>query len=293
LIRLNIGQTIRKSMEKNIIAVLSGKGGTGKTMVSVNLACILPGAAYSDCDVEEPNGHLFFKPTQLSEKNVDILIPKIDREKCTGCTKCVDFCKFNALAYVGKVLVFEEICHYCGGCTIVCPEKAITETNYNIGKIVQGFFERTKVISGFLNVGAISGVPIIKEIHKQIKEERNTVIVDCPPGSSCAVMESIQASDYCILVSEPTIFGAHNLDMVYRLVKLLNKKCGVILNKCDGNYNPSEDYCLENDINIIARIPYDSELSDINGNGKIAVKESDLYRGVFQDIIKEIEKVLS
>ncbi|MDD4120651.1 MAG: ATP-binding protein [Clostridia bacterium] len=281
----------KKKENKTIIAVLSGKGGTGKTLVSVNLACVIPGAVYADCDVEEPNGHLFFKPINLKTKEIGILIPSINEEKCTGCTKCVEFCKFNALAYVGRVMVFEEICHYCGGCTIVCPEKAITEVNLNIGKVVIGDSEGTRIISGFLNVGSVSGVPIIKDIQKQIKEEEHTVIVDCPPGSACAVMESVQSSDYCILVAEPTIFGSHNLDMVYKLVTLFKKPCGVILNKCDGNENPSKEYCIRNNIEIIAEIPYDSELSDINGNGEIAARVSQKYKDIFMNIAEKIPKV--
>lgn len=276
-------------MAEKVIAVLSGKGGTGKTLLSVNLACLIKDSSYVDCDVEEPNGHLFLKPTEITKKDVGIFIPSVDFAKCNGCMKCVEFCRFNALAYVGKIMIFKDICHFCGGCTLVCPEKAIKEVNRNIGKIERGKSEDVTVLTGFLNVGRVSGVPIIEEMQREIENLSGVVFVDCPPGSACAVMEAVQASDYCILVAEPTTFGAHNLDMVYRLVTLFNKPCGVVLNKCDDNENPSKEYCIQNKIEILSSIPYDKELSLINGNGDILVRVSDKYRKLFQNILDKVK----
>jgi MinD superfamily P-loop ATPase len=278
------------TVTNKIIAILSGKGGTGKTLVSVNLACSEANSTYVDCDVEEPNGHLFLKPIDLESRKVGILIPAIDNDRCNGCKKCVDFCRFNALAYTNKVLVFEDVCHYCGGCSLVCPEKAITEVNKNIGYIQIGKSLDVTVISGFLNVGGITGVPIIKKMEENYINRDGMIFIDCPPGSSCAVMESINKSDYCILVAEPTIFGSHNLDMVYKLIKLFNKPCGVVLNKSNNDVNPSLEYCKNNNIPIIASIPDDNELGKINSSGDIIVRISKKYKKMFSNILKIVKE---
>ena len=175
------------------IAVLSGKGGTGKTLVSVNLAYTAKKALYLDCDVEEPNGHLFFKPDNLTKEDVSVKIPYVNDYLCNGCRKCVDFCKFNALAYINnKVKAFSEVCHSCGGCMEICPESAISEINKSIGKIEKGNLEDVTVVSGILNTGEASGVPIIKAMIDDENINEQVTIVDCPPGSACIVMESIK-----------------------------------------------------------------------------------------------------
>lgn len=154
------------------IAVLSGKGGTGKTLVSVNLAAATKISTYIDCDVEEPNGHLFFKPKDVEEEEISVKIPKVDNELCNGCRKCVDFCKFNALAYIkDKLIVFEEVCHSCGGCIMLCPEKALTERKKVIGKIQKGISNQVTVYTGILNTGEASGIPIIKKLLAENKSE--------------------------------------------------------------------------------------------------------------------------
>jgi MinD superfamily P-loop ATPase len=276
------------------IAVLSGKGGTGKTLVSVNLAAVAGKAEYIDCDVEEPNGYLFFKPVDVCEEEVTVKIPVVDNEICSGCRKCVDFCKFNALAYIkDKLIVFDEVCHSCGGCMLLCPEKAIKEKDKHIGKIQRGMSERVSVHTGILNIGEASGVPIIKKLLQDNEaEQEKMTFIDCPPGSACIVMESIKDADYCILVSEPTIFGAHNLQMVYELVKLFGKPFGVVLNKCLENENPTEKFCSEKSIRILGRIPFDTRLGELNSNAQIAVREDKKYKGLFaallQKVIKEV-----
>ena len=215
------------------IAVLSGKGGTGKTLVSVNLAAAAKASTYIDCDVEEPNGHLFFKPEGVEEEEISVKIPKVDNELCNGCRKCVDFCSFNALAYIkNKLIVFDDVCHSCGGCILVCPERALTEKAKVIGKVQKGVSGEVAVWTGILNTGEATGIPIIKKLLEENSEVNKQTFIDCPPGSACIVMESIKDADYCILVAEPTLFGVHNLNMVYELVKLFNKPFGVLLNKC-------------------------------------------------------------
>jgi len=273
------------------IAVLSGKGGTGKTFVSVNLASVLDHSLYIDCDVEEPNGHLFFKPENINIDNVFVKIPKIDFEKCTGCRKCVDFCKFNALAYINdRVKVFDAICHSCGGCSLVCPANAIYEEDKMIGVIESGFSEKVSVITGRLNTGEETGVPIIKALFKMEKDQEENTIIDCPPGSSCMVMESIKDADYCLLVAEPTIFGRHNLSMVHELVELFNKPFGCVLNKCIESNNPSEAYCFEHDIPIVARIPFDKKMGLMNSNGMIVTREDTDYFDLFKKLLNQIEE---
>ncbi len=274
------------------IAVLSGKGGTGKTLVSVNLAAAAKTSTYIDCDVEEPNGHLFFKPKDIIEEEISVNIPKVDGNLCSGCRRCVEFCKFNALAYIkDKLIVFEDICHFCGGCILLCPEKALTEKEKVVGRVQKGTSEQVTVYTGILNPGEPSGIPIIKKLLDENEHERDkTVFIDCPPGSACIVMESIKDADYCILVAEPTLFGVHNLNMVYELVKLFNKPFGVVLNKCLDGENPSEKFCLEKNIQILSRIPFDNELGTLNSNAEIAVRKSKRYRMIFYFLLEAVKK---
>lgn len=271
------------------IAVLSGKGGMGKTLVSVNLAATAGQSVYIDCDVEEPDGHLFFKPEQVNEKNVTVPLPFINSSLCTGCRKCVEFCKFNALAFVNnRVTVFEEICHSCGGCVLLCPQKAVSEREKTIGIIRQGSSGNVTVIGGTLNTGEASGVPVIKELLKAPQAESSLTVIDCPPGSACIVMESIKGADYCILVAEPTVFGVHNLNMVYELVRLFGKSYGVILNKCLREENPAENFCIEKGIPILGRIPFDTELGAINSVAEIAVRAKSKYHALFTSLLKKM-----
>ncbi|MBV4441605.1 ATP-binding protein [Clostridium tyrobutyricum] len=274
------------------IAVLSGKGGTGKTLVSVNLTAISKSSTYIDCDVEEPNGHLFFKPEGVQEKEISVKIPKVNNELCNGCRKCVDFCKFNALAYIkNKLIVFDEVCHSCGGCILACPEKALTEKEKVIGKVQKGTSDQVVIYTGILNTGEASGIPIIKKLlaEKNLQANKQTFI-DCPPGSACIVMESIKDADYCILVAEPTLFGVHNLNMVYELVKLFNKPFGVVLNKYLEEENPAEKFCLEKNIKILGRIPFDTNLGTLNSNAEIAVSKNDKYWEMFSSLLNTVTK---
>ena len=285
------------------IAVLSGKGGTGKTLLSVNMAATSKSAIYIDCDVEEPNGYLFFKPEEIVEENVAVKIPEVDKELCSGCRKCVDFCKFNALAFIKKApIVFGDICHSCGGCSLLCPENAITEKDKVIGKIEKGKSQGMDVYTGILNTGEVSGVPIIEklleenrksssngEVSNNIEGNEKLSIIDCPPGSACIVMESIKDADFCVLVAEPTAFGAHNLEMVYELVSLFGKSFGVVLNKCLDGENPSEEFCKEKGIKILGRVPFEKELGGLNSNAKIAARESERYNKLFKNILETVK----
>ena len=273
------------------IAVLSGKGGTGKTLVSVNLAAAAEKSLYIDCDVEEPNGHLFFKPTIIATERISVQIPVVDQTLCNGCRQCVDFCKFNALAYInGKWVIFEEVCHSCGGCVLFCPEKALTERAKSIGEVQYGVSENVSVVTGILNTGEASGIPIIKKLLESSHGENGITFIDCPPGSACIVMESIKDADYCILVAEPTLFGVHNLNMVYELVKLFNKPHGVVLNKCLEGENPAERFCNEKNIKILGKIPFNTKIGTLNSNAKILVRENQMYRDEFSVLLNIVTK---
>lgn len=269
------------------IAVLSGKGGAGKTLVSVNLAAAANKSVYIDCDVEEPNGHLFFKPESVKSSNVYVKLPEVNEKRCNGCRICVDFCKYNALAYTqNRLMIFDEVCHHCGGCILFCPEKALKEGCKIVGEVQEGQSENVRVITGVMDIGVASGIPIIKELSKAGKETNGPTFIDCPPGSSCIVMESIKDVDYCIMVAEPTLFGVHNLRMVYELVKLFEKPYGVILNKCQEGDNPAEKFCIEKGINILGRIPFDGELGTMNSKALISARESAKYRDLFTSLLQ-------
>lgn len=269
------------------IAVLSGKGGTGKTLLSVSLAAVAGKSTYIDCDVEEPNGHLFFKPVDIESEKIAIRIPAVDQQLCNGCRVCTDFCKFNALAYIrDELLIFEEVCHSCGGCVLLCPLHALFERDKIIGEIRRGVSGDVKVISGILNIGEASGIPVVKKLLHDIPE--GITFIDCPPGSACIVMESIKDADYCIFVAAPTLFGVHNLNMVYELVKIFGKPHGVVLNKCLPGGNPAEEYCREKGIKVLGKIPFDQDLGIMNSNALIAAREDEGWREIFKTLLQNV-----
>lgn len=277
-------------MSDRTIAVLSGKGGTGKTFISVNLACAAAPATYIDCDAEEPNGHLFFQPAIKTQEAVNVPVPRVDPAKCIKCRQCVDFCAYHALAWTGReLLVFDEMCHGCGGCVMLCPAQALRETERAIGRVQTGEAQGVQVLSGFLNPGEATGVPVIKQLLNT-GHPGGRVIIDCPPGSSCMVSESIQDADYCVLVAEPTRFGAHNLAMVHELARLYNKPCGVVLNKALPGDDPSRQYCQAHGLPILAEIAFEVQLGKLTSNGMIAVKEDPRYRALFERLLERIDQ---
>lgn len=271
------------------VAVLSGKGGTGKTFASVNLAVASGNAVYIDCDVEEPNGFLFLKPRIEETESVEVAVPEIDADLCDGCRDCVRFCRFNALAFLkGKPRVFPELCHSCGGCSLFCHTRAIRETRRGIGVIERGTSGEISVLSGTLNSGEATGVPIIRQLIREIPSGR-TAVIDCPPGSSCTVMESIRDADFCLLVAEPTLFGLENLKLAARLVREFQKPCGILVNKDASSSEWIGRFAEENRIPILMRIPYDGELARSTARGELAV-ESETYAAVFRDLMKKIRE---
>lgn len=276
-------------LDSLVIAVLSGKGGTGKTLVSVNLAAVADRATYIDCDVEEPNGNLFLKPTIFSEDTITIGKPEVDDDLCDGCKICSDACAYKALAVVDKkLLIFEEICHSCGLCYHLCPQGALTEEQKPIGTITRGRHDDLLVLSGELKIGEPSGVPLIKELLSDIR--RGVTIIDSPPGSGCLVHETVQKADFCLLVAEPTRFGAQNLEMVHQLVTLLGKPSAVLLNKSGEGPDPSADYARAHNLPIISELPWDDELARLGSEAEIAAEVSERYRQYFTALLQTIIK---
>lgn len=271
------------------LAVLSGKGGAGKTMLSVNLAASAGNALYIDCDVEEPNGRLFLKPEQVQKTPVTVRIPQFHPEQCTGCRECVDFCRFNALVYIKKnVLLFPEVCHSCGGCALVCDHDAVTETQRTVGHIERGIHGTTQVVTGILNLGESSGVPVIAQALRAAEGVEGLTVIDCPPGSACPVMESVRKADYCLLVAEPTAFGFHNFQMVHELVQLMGRPCGVVINKMTEPYEPLEQYCQERKLPVLARIGYSDAAAQIGAAGGLLCEQDPQAAAFFREILQKI-----
>lgn len=273
------------------LAVLSGKGGAGKTFVATNLVNIIKDAVYVDCDVEEPNGHLFLKPTITQEIPIYKMLPSFDPKKCTGCRACVDFCKFNALLYlVNRPILFPDVCHSCKGCMLVCKEHAITSIEKEIGKIQIGEGMKKTTITGILHPGEASGIPIIKEAIHQAELRSDTIVLDCPPGSACSVMETIEDANYCILVVEPTAFGFHNFQMVYELVTLLHKPCGIVINKEEAPYEPLLNFVDKAQLPILARIPYQRETASKSAQGELITSIDPNMHTLFEALYKQIKE---
>lgn len=274
------------------IAVLSVKGGTGKTLISVNLAAVADRSAYIDCDVEEPSGHLYFKPVDLHSEEFSIKIPEVDTALCAGCRTCINTCRYNALAFVdNKPFVFEEICNSCGACSLLCPQNALVEKDKVIGRIQTGVSGGVYVSTGLLNAGEVSGIPIIKRLLKEKRAESDLLtFIDCPSGSGYIMAESIKVADYCILVPEPTVYGVQNMSMVCEIIRMLNKPFGVVLNKCIDGKNPAEKFCLEKDFKILGKIPYDIDLGRINSNAQIAVRVSSRYQKMFSLLLNTLTR---
>jgi len=271
------------------IAVLSGKGGAGKTLVAVNLAAAAGQATYIDCDVEAPNGRLFFRPQRCTETTVTTPLPAFDTARCNGCRKCVDFCRFHALVYIkGSPRVFPEVCHACGGCAMVCPVQAITETARPVGVVESGWHGGVHVVTGVLSPGEASGIPVIHAALTDGVADGGLCVIDCPPGSACAVSESVSGADYCVLVAEPSAFGFHNFRMVCELVTLLQKPCGVVINKQLAPYAPLEDFCAETGLPILLRLPYTPALAQKTAAGEIACEADEELRRTFSELLGKI-----
>lgn len=270
------------------VAVLSGKGGTGKTTVSASLAVSSPPCQYIDCDVEEPNGYIFLKPKIDTSVPVSVLVPEVDKEKCTGCGICGRTCQFGAIAVVrSNVLLFPEICHHCGACVIACPEDAIREVDRVVGVIEMN--EDQSFLQGRLNVGEPISIPIISKLKSQAKEDM-LVILDCSPGASCTVVESIEECDFCILVTEPTPFGLHDFKIAVQLVRKMGLPFGVVLNKASKSDSIIHDYCQEENIEILLEIPFSEDIAKAYSKGILPAQDSYVWKTKFQKLYERIKE---
>lgn len=271
------------------IAVLSGKGGTGKTTVSTNLALALK-ANYIDCDVEEPNGFLFLKPDIKETKGVLVEYPFIDDSKCTSCGQCAKACQFNALAKIkDDIMLFQKLCHSCGACEIVCKSKAISYKKREIGKIEKGPLEDIECSRGVLNVSEPMAVPIIRELLQGVLKNNN--LIDCPPGTSCNVVTALKYANGAILVTEPTQFGLHDMRMALELVKMFNIPFGIVINKDDGKDNLVKKYCRENNLNVIGLIPYSKDIAIGYSKGDILYNNLK-NKAIFDELCARTKEVL-
>ena len=281
-----------------IIAIASGKGGTGKTTVATSLAIALSNTGgsvfYLDCDVEAPNAHLFLQPAFEQRKEVALLIPQVDDDRCNGCGRCAEVCQYHAIVVLGgKTLVFPEMCHGCGSCTLVCPEKAISEVPETLGILEGGSVDGGIDFSrGVLNVGEPMAVPVIHQLKKWRNfQSTDTVILDAPPGASCPVVESLRGADFVLLVTEPTPFGLHDLRLAVKLTQEIGVPAGVIVNR-DGIGDTSVDaYCIEAGLPILMRIPLAREIGEGIAQGKSLIEIRPEYREQFRQLFTSIEKL--
>lgn len=278
-----------------IIAIASGKGGTGKTAVATALALALSRAGLSvsclDCDVEAPNAHIFIQPNLLDHKPVEMLIPHVDADLCTGCGECAKVCQFHAIVVLGgQTLVFPELCHGCGSCALVCPDGAITEAPRTMG-ILQGGPSPDGINfgHGLLNVGEPMAVPAITQLKKwRDTMDAEVVILDSPPGASCPVVESIRGADFVLLVTEPTPFGLHDLRQAYELTQELDIPAGLIINRDGIGDAGIDDYCQEVGLPVLLRIPLEREIGEGIAQGKTLLDIHPQYEATFRALYTQI-----
>jgi len=272
------------------LAVASGKGGTGKTTVAVNLALAIgEGVQFLDCDVEGANAHIFLRPKIETIKEVGVPVPRIDADRCIACGKCADACRFNALVRIKKrIKVVPNLCHGCGACHLVCPTDAVTMVTRRIGQIRQGRAGGIAFACGELDIGEALSVPIIRGL-KALDGGYAHTIIDCPPGTSCPVVESVHGCDYCLMVTEPTPFGLHDLRLMARVLENIKVPAGIVINRAQEPYRPLEAYCQESGIPVLMRIPFDRRIAELYSRGDTLVEHMPGFKQKMLELFREVE----
>ena len=275
-----------------IISIASGKGGTGKTTVATNLAVSLDfEVQILDCDVEEPNAHLFIHPHMEETRIITTPVPEVDMEKCSLCGKCGEICQFRAIIVIGEtVLPFVEMCHSCGGCMAVCPEKAITETTRELGRIERGHRNGLEFVHGILRVGEAMSPPLIKSVRQYTRPEALTII-DAPPGTSCPVIAAMKGSDFVLLVTEPTPFGLHDLKLAVGAVRILGIPCGLVINRSDMGDDKVLNYAKKENIPILMEIPFDRKIAEAYSRGDMIVEVMPEWKENFIKLYRDIDAI--
>ncbi|MEM2904751.1 MAG: ATP-binding protein [Candidatus Bathyarchaeia archaeon] len=274
-----------------IISVASGKGGTGKTTVAVNMALSLEGPVQLlDCDVEEPNAHIFLKPQIREVRPVYVPVPKVEEGLCDRCGRCVEFCQFHAIAVLAeKVMVFPELCHGCGGCRLVCPRKAIAEENRGVGVVKIGTGRGIDFAYGELNLGEPMPGPVIRELKRKINRQGVTII-DVPPGTSCPVIESVYGSDYCLLVTEPTPLGLHDLKLMVEALREVKIPFGVVVNRAGLGDREVYEYCGVEGIPVLLEIPFDRRIAELYSQGTPFILEMHEWKDRFSSLFSRVKE---
>lgn len=271
----------------------SGKGGTGKTTVAVNLALSIGDCTLVDCDVEEPNCSVFLDVDLETLGEVNLVVPEFDRDQCTYCKECSDFCAYNAIAVFppDRLVFFPELCHGCGGCTILCPADAVSERERSIGVLERGQKGDLKFYQGLLDVGEPMSSPVIRVLKSKI-DDQSLVIFDAPPGNACPMMETVQGADFVLLVTEPTPFGLHDLKLAVDVVKKMGMPMGVVVNRQGVGDDRVERYCEEEEIPLLMSIPEDRRIAELYSEGIPFVLEMEAYRDRFLNLVRDIEERL-
>ena len=276
-----------------ILSIASGKGGTGKTTVAVNLARSLGKVQLLDCDVEAPNDHLLIHPEEVKYKPVYIKVPRVLEERCDYCGKCSEFCNFNAIFVAqGKILIFNELCRSCGGCSKVCPRGAVVEEDKELGMVKWGRSGEIELVWGELKVSEPIPGPIIEEVKDHMRSEE-TVIIDAAPGASCPVVGAVHGSDFCLLVTEPTPFGLHDLSIMVEVLKILGIPMGVVVNKAGIGDRGIYEYCEKESIPIFLEIPFEKRIAELYSRGIPFVKKmpewQERFLSLFEKIVERVE----
>lgn len=276
-----------------ILSVASGKGGTGKTTVAVNLALSMgKDVQILDCDVEEPNVHVLLKTEVTERRPVYIRIPRVAEDVCTYCGECAKFCRFNAiLALPTEVIVFPELCHGCGGCKIVCPSNAIVEEDKEVGEVLRGFSDGIEVVYGVLKIGEPMPTPVVREVKKYLDRGKD-VVIDAPPGTSCPLVHSVYGSDFVILVAESTPFGLHDLRITVDVLRQMKIPFGVVVNFKGIGDERVYEYCKKEGIPIMLEIPFSREIAELYSRGIPFVKALEGWKVRFRELTKRIEEYI-